>query len=707
MSSKAAWLILVVASICGYTVSALAATNYALIVAVSDYPNLDEHFYLNGPKNDAVMMRDFLRSYSYKHFDEGNIRVLADQVPDVAGLPTHKAIVDEMQALAARAVSGDFVYLHFSGHGSRQPALHDASETDGLDEMFMPRDIGQWNDEIGSVSNSLVDDEIGTLVDAIRNKGAFVWAVFDSCHSGTVMRGASAGEEVKYRMVDPVHGLGIPQQAMDRAAQNAVRTRGFAREGALDGATSGTGGFVAFYAAQTTEQTPEMRLPAGEDGRVPHGVFSFTVLQALSQYPTATYRQIGSEVLQRYGRDRISSPTPLFEGDLDARVFGVSKVEVPLQWPLKVAQGVIRLQAGKIQEISSGAVLALLPSPAASLDQAVGYLQVSSAELTASTLVPLDYHGKKAPAPDVIRDGMYARVVEKKIDFTLRVARPEFAAGCSRDGITSVRNAITQMPAESGSGLRIDWVDAGAAADLRLAFCIPSQGKIHDQDMLWLLPSTGEVVFDGINKTPSITLTGKSDSELAVALADNLARIARVTNLLRLTALGDTTAGLVELRTTVTRRGSNHPEAVSEADKTSVHPGDLLNLEVFNRARFPVDINVLYVGSDYSITHLYRVRVEENGRLPATPMAEMTNESFGAEQMLVIASEGKSGEMAADFGFLQQSAVPKTRGAGGPGEGIGGLLMDAGFGATKTRGGKMPERNGGFSLTPITLQVIE
>ena len=191
-----------------------------------------------------------------------------------------------MQKISKKALAGDFVYLHFSGHGSRQPAKKgDAGETDGLDELFLPSDIGAWDDAVGEVKNALVDDEIGNSIAAIRAKGAFVWAVFDSCHSGTVTRGAPAGEDVKMRKV-PASALGIPQQALDDAERDRVKTRGHAKPESALGAVDGDnkqGGFVAFYAAQTTEQTPEMRLPAGEEGRVPHGLFSFTILHVISE----------------------------------------------------------------------------------------------------------------------------------------------------------------------------------------------------------------------------------------------------------------------------------------------------------------------------------------------------------------------------------------------------------------------------------------
>ena len=95
----------------------------------------------------------------------------------------------------------DFVYLHFSGHGSQAPALNDETELDGLDELFLPVDIGPWNDTVGAVENALLDDEIGEMIGAIRAKGATVWAVFDSCHSGTATRASGPMRRLNWRTV--------------------------------------------------------------------------------------------------------------------------------------------------------------------------------------------------------------------------------------------------------------------------------------------------------------------------------------------------------------------------------------------------------------------------------------------------------------------------------------------------------------------------
>jgi hypothetical protein len=85
----------------------MAQVNYALLIGASKYPNLDERNRLRGPAT----------------------------------------VVD----LATRVGPGDFLYVHFSGHGSQAPELVAGSELDGVDELFLPTDIGPWDRSIGRV----------------------------------------------------------------------------------------------------------------------------------------------------------------------------------------------------------------------------------------------------------------------------------------------------------------------------------------------------------------------------------------------------------------------------------------------------------------------------------------------------------------------------------------------------------------------------
>ena len=116
----------------------LARANYALLVTASDYPNLDPKYWLKGPKNDEVLVRDYLLNAAPVKFAPQNVVALGSG--DGLELATHKAILDHLAEIAQKARPGDFVYLHFSGHGSQQPAKVDANEPDGRDEVFLAAD---------------------------------------------------------------------------------------------------------------------------------------------------------------------------------------------------------------------------------------------------------------------------------------------------------------------------------------------------------------------------------------------------------------------------------------------------------------------------------------------------------------------------------------------------------------------------------------
>ncbi len=670
-----------------------AANKFALVVGVSKYPNLPENMHLVGPRHDAEMIEKFLKQSAIYSFPSSNITVLGDGV-EHAAVPTRKAILDAMDGLASKVDRDDFVYLHFSGHGSRQPAaINDNSETDGLDELFLPADIGQWNDAIGSVENALIDDEIGARIDAIRDQGAFVWAVFDSCHSGTVTRGAPVGDDVRMRKVKP-SALGIPDELINRPSVDLPRTRGQqSPQAALETAVSkqGMGGMVAFYAAQSTEQTPEMRLPAGAPGRVPHGLFSFTLFQIIAEHPGITYRRAAQEVLQRYAASYMDRPTPLFEGDLDARVFATDAQSEKPQWPLEIIDESLQIPAGTISRLNKGSILAILQSPAADDDQALGYLTIEHAEPMQSTLVAIDYRDKKAVNNDALPEHAYARLVERKLDFSVRISRPDNSS-------PQVSAALDNLQAEDNSGLRILWVDAGMPADIRLA---------EKQNQLWLLPPTGELIPSGDNKTPSIKLEGKDAHALNMALLDNLTRVARVLNLLRVSEGIGAGSTSLDAFISVKRKNNGKTETIPVQNVPQLYPGDVVYLSAKNTGDNPVDLNILFVGSDYSISHWYKGRIHPNGALNKKGLFRVSDSSFGTERLLVIASKAKPQTAVQDFSFLTQRALPRTRGNSQE-AGLSSLLKTAGFGQVTTRGVEpLSEESDSASIIQFTIHTRE
>ena len=89
--------------------------------------------------------------------------------------PTRSVILTEFSALLESANSGDTVLFTFSGHGSGTTDLN-RDEIDGQDEMIISSDL-----------YGVIDDDFNTIIRQKLKTGATLIALFDSCHSGTML----------------------------------------------------------------------------------------------------------------------------------------------------------------------------------------------------------------------------------------------------------------------------------------------------------------------------------------------------------------------------------------------------------------------------------------------------------------------------------------------------------------------------------------
>ncbi len=668
---------------CGLTALALclplpaSAENYALLIGASTYDNLDERFWLTGPAHDVDLVRTYLTQAAPVPFAPENVIALADGVEN-AGMPTLQGIRDGFAQLAVQAQPGDFIYLHFSGHGTQAPALNPETEIDGLDEMFLPVDIGPWNDTVGTVENALVDDEIGELIGSLRAKGATVWAVFDACHSGTVTRAAPAdGEEVRLRKLSP-DALNVPDSALADTEGTASRALADPRQRPPSpvqaDAAEGDGAFVAFFAAQTTEVTTEKRLPRGAPDRRSQGVFTYTIFETLAANPGVTYRQLGQEVLRKYAVQNLALSTPMFEGDLDGFVFSGEAGEPIFQWPVREGEFGLELRAGQLQQLAEGEILALLPTAASAVDEALGFAEVTYADTFNAEIEPIEHQSMAALDPYDLPRGVFARKLEGSVDFTLRVARP---SGPLAEDISTALAFLAE-----DAGARIALVEPDAEADVRLAIIEDSPRP----EALWLLPGTGYFTPDKADQTPSVGFgEGRSPAEVAAIMQDSLSSMARAINLLRMGGQYDATDLSVDLRLQTRSREQRELRDLDLSAVPVLVPDDQVHVLARNEEDFPVDANVLHIGSDYSITHFYNGRLQPGDTLKKG-LFRITDEAYGRDRVVIILTPAEPQTPVEDLRFLGQSAVEVTRGAGdAQRSGFASALRNAGFGNV-TRG---------------------
>ena len=551
-----------------------AARNLALMVAVTHY---DEKAIrsLEGPNNDIVLTwREFRR----RGFLPADMTVLADNlparndVPRASGTPTRAAILDGLKALAAKAQAGDLVVFQFSGHGSTQPVTDPAAqiepEPDGRDQVLLPRDASFYDAKSKSIRNAIVDDELALALDAIRLKGATVWAVIDACHAGTVTR--SIGDSVTRAV--RASSLGVPAETRSNecgarrreAYRNVLRPR-LRREGAADRLLRGRFALRGDRAAVPRLCARPCRQAERRAHRRVHGASRARA----GAGKAATFRDLARLVSADMARlqGSASAPLPVFDGDLD-RPIGGGEAVAAVRHAGNVDDKGVAIAAGSLHGFDVGAGVALYDGPARDAKR------LAKARITEGT--PATSLAATEPGSE-IRFGtdVWVEVEEPVVSFTFRVARPQIP-----DGIDGARIAQLIDKAKDGAGRRalaIELVAPGEPADLQLAI---AQGR------LWALPDGQPLITDAERPGTSISLDlASGDGALAGALRRILWSSARASNLVRIASAGGTEGEAespVAVEVDITREadpsrladGKRACAALSQAERgREAHPG--------------------------------------------------------------------------------------------------------------------------------------
>ncbi|KAF8148074.1 caspase domain-containing protein [Crassisporium funariophilum] len=245
--------------------SACTGRKKAVCIGINYVGQKDE---LNGCANDARHMRDFLiNEHGFKSQD---IMLLTDDGQRGSGMmPDRKGMFDAMHWLVTGAKMHDSLFFHYSGHGG-QVKDDTGMEADGLDEVIFPVDF--------KAAGDIIDDDLHkALVDPLPS-GCRLTAVFDSCHSGTVL-------DLPY--LHSAHGR---LRGIGHISKRA-RQRGVAPHADV----------VSFAACKDDETSADTF-----HGGVAAGAMSYALLQTLKQNPHQTYeellRHLRTILIPKYGQ---------------------------------------------------------------------------------------------------------------------------------------------------------------------------------------------------------------------------------------------------------------------------------------------------------------------------------------------------------------------------------------------------------------------
>lgn len=631
-----------------------------LLVGVSEYPHIGAENQLKGPKNDVTLFADMLVK---RGVPKADMKVLADGVAD-AELPTRLNILRTLEQMAASAKPNDYVVVYMAGHGSQVPSALSgpmaAGETDGLVEVFLPRDVRQWENKgkgnDGEIPNAISKYELRQSVQRMTDKGAFVWTVFDACHSATLVRSASSEASTPRQVT--ASALGVPS-ASTRLGTGGGATKAKTSEPKADGLppASKLPRDVHFYAAQTTQITDERPLPTGSPEAKDYGVFTYNLVRAIERSAgPLNYNQLAQQILVQYAGAG-NSATPAFTGTgLNSGVLGVPPSPYQ-QWGLTVAAGDqgLRVQAGQFAEVYAGSVFAILPNAGAKTEQALGYARVTQASATSAALDPVAFEGKTKASLAQLKEGRIARLVAPGMNFTLRVAADLTACGkpCAfASPLNSLKGVVNK---EGSSSSNIQWVEPQQGADMVLR----AEGQ-----QLWFLPTSfaGQALPQFPEKR--FRTLNASESDLSGAIASNLATVSRAFNLIRIASTLNDPRGKY-LPNWEFKRQTNH--ALSQG---TVKVGDEMKVQVKNTQPHGIDLNVLYVDSKFNITTLHPTCGGDNrlARGASLPMKlSWDSSTLGLEQMIVVTVPEVADQMALNLSYLDakchKGSEPTTRSA--------------------------------------------
>jgi Caspase domain len=651
------------------------AGRHALLVGCTRYPNLPEPWWLKGPANDVVLMRQLLTTQF--DFPAKNIVTLAEKAGGEKLLPTRANIQREFDRLAKVAKPGDQIVIFLAGHGSQQPEANpddpENSKPDGMDETFLPRDVGLWDGDKGPVAKAIVCKELRDWLKTIRAKGASLWVIVDACHSATMVRGTEVPREV------PPDKLGIPKgeikKAAERARKRAEKKRGgpaTPNESALD--LGLVPDLAAVYACLATEATWDWPLPMNDPNPKKHGLFTYTLCQVLTEAQRAkkplTYTELVQAIRNQYAAMGVPDlPTPLVEGkDRFREVLGLK------EWPHR-SEIILRrdkdagwqVNAGALHGLTPGSILAVYPPAGrAGADQVQGHVRVKELRPLEARVEPCAYAPAKMRARQDLPLGGRCQAVN--VDF----------------GPLRLRLAVEGAPKQDTRGAEFQRLgeklrDLGKAPDSLIE--VVKDHKAADwlvrleEGRVALVPAGGWSRTAAAQETAS-GLSSRLDAGTLPWLKDSLSRVARARNLL--TVAGKVGKGWAEspvkveielLRFRDVQDREGRPVALPGGGLV-LKPGDIWGFRMRNPHPFEVDVTLLLIDSGYGIKAYFPAPgVVGDNRLPAkgeggeirwvrTPRRRVLDQA-GRYHVVAIAVKAQGAPV--DFSALEQPTAEKFR----------------------------------------------
>jgi len=208
----------------------------ALLIGINYTGTQNELF---GCINDVNCIKERITEEGFN-----NISIMTDITSLKA---TKNNILNEFKNLLVNSQTGDLLFFLYSGHGSYTLDRNN-DETTGYDQLIIPCDF-----------NAIVDDELKSIIQANLKPNVTLFAMFDSCFSGSVL-------DLRYQYMDSLN--------YDNYTENIKETE--------------TKGNVFMISGCSDYQTSADAFINNKA----NGAMTWSLLEALKQNPNCSWREL-------------------------------------------------------------------------------------------------------------------------------------------------------------------------------------------------------------------------------------------------------------------------------------------------------------------------------------------------------------------------------------------------------------------------------
>jgi hypothetical protein len=333
-------------------------THYAILIGIDDYPDRplrscvrdvqDVKTHLESTLQDAVKIQMIISSRT--------VGKLSDPANGSALWPTYDNVISAFEMTTSLARTGDFVYIHYSGHGTRKPPSGGFSNKSTGDLALALLGGGEER----RVSY-LWGSGLARLLKAMADKGLVVTLVLDCCFSASVYR---YDDDAGFRFLPydaEIESKHLPNLEESRVSDNsAYRNASTLRDAStLPNWLINPDRYAILAACGPHEVATEPKF----DG-LRHGALSYFLLETIKSVGlTKRHRDIYDHVCAKFRGSSLRRQNPVLYGNQNQGFFGRTSMDITAAAVSVVVtkNGGLELQAGHAHGVCEGDQFILHP----------------------------------------------------------------------------------------------------------------------------------------------------------------------------------------------------------------------------------------------------------------------------------------------------------------------------------------------------------